>query len=136
MLKKVAFVLALTVFVSFALALESAPSNTVGFTKTNCAGGGVYTSFGLAFTFWDVVGGVPSYNVQSTNPSDILGTQLTCDYPWLADQVVRQDNGLYAFRNSFLGCAWDGDRAKTTGWCDPSLRPGMPVHVVCVWKKM
>ncbi|MBU1708125.1 hypothetical protein KKG05_09805 [bacterium] len=113
MLKKVAFVLALTVLVSFALALESGPSNTVGFTKTNCAASGAYTSFGLPFTFWDVVGGVPTHGTQSTNPSDILGSQLTCDFPWVADQVVRQDNGLYAFRNSFLGCAWDGDLENT-----------------------
>lgn len=108
MLKKVAFVLALTVFVSFALALESGPSNTVGFNKVNCTGNASYTSFGLAFTYWDVVGGVPTYGVQSTNPSDILGGQLTCDYPWTADQVVRQDGGAYAYRDVFAGCAWAG----------------------------
>ena len=99
MLKKVAFVLALTVLASCALALTSGPSNTVGFVKTTVTAG-AYTPFGLAFTYWDVVGGVPAYNVQSTKPSDIVGTQITCDYAWmLADQVIRQDNGSFAIRN-------------------------------------
>jgi hypothetical protein len=104
MLKKVAFVLALAVLVSGALALESGPSNTVGFTKKAFDPG--YTDFGLSFKFWDVNGGVPSYGTVSTRPSDIIGFQLTGGLPFLADEVIRQDNG----ENAFIapGDVWSG----------------------------
>ena len=106
MLKKVAFVLALTVLVSFALALESGPSNTVGFVKFTAAAGDLYTAFGLPFTSWDVVAGVPSYGVVSSRPSDILGTQLNGGMPWVRDNVTRQDNGKIASRDA--GGVWTG----------------------------
>lgn len=104
MLKKVAFVLALTVLVSFALALESGPSNTVGFNKVTFAGNG-YTPFGLAFTYWDVVGGVPSYGVQSTKPSDIIGAQTTPGPPWIATEIICKNTGQSGY---FDGTNWQG----------------------------
>jgi len=96
MLKKVAFVLALTVLVSFALALESGPSNTVGFNKVTFDGNtvnGGYTPFGLAFTYWDVVAGVPSYGVESEKPSDIVGSQTTAGPPFLATEIICKNTG-------------------------------------------
>jgi hypothetical protein len=97
MLKKVAFVLALMVFVSFALALESGPSNTVGFTKVTCPVG--YTPFGLAFKFWNVVTGVPQYGTVSTKPSSIVGQQLTPGTYNTGDRIYRQ-GGDWCFRQA------------------------------------
>lgn len=111
MLKKVAFVLALTVLVSFALALESGPSNTVGFNKvtlpdvTDPLTEG-WVPFGLAFTFWDVVGGVPAYGTVSTKPSDVIGAQTTSGFPGAATELICKNTGEAAFRN-FAG-TWFG----------------------------
>jgi hypothetical protein len=96
--------------VSYCFALESAPSNKVGYVKLNVAGGtgNVYTvGIGLPFVFWDVpTGNVPTYGVESRKPSDILGTQLVCAASAItADRVLRQDNGDYSFRQS-PSCIW------------------------------
>jgi len=96
MLKKVAFVLALMLCVSLALALESGPSNTVGFTKTSCPAN-AYTPFGLAFTFWNVVGGVPQYGTVSNQPSSVVGQQLTPGAIGTGDRIWRQ-GGSWAYR--------------------------------------
>jgi len=93
--------------------LESGPSNTVGFTKKACPGGNTYTDFGLPFEFWDVVSGVPSYGVSSTCPSDLLGSQLTGGLPFLADEVIRQDNGWSAYRG--LTGTWAGTLEDNCG---------------------
>lgn len=112
MLKKVAFVLALTICVSVALALESGPSNTVGFVKIPCPQS-AYTPFGLPFTFWDVVSGVPQYGVTSAKPSDVIGAQLTGGDGTTGDQVIRQ-GGSYAFRNT-LPTLWTGGLESGSG---------------------
>ncbi len=108
MLKNVAFVLALTVLVSFALALESGPSNTVGFVKITCTQS-YDNAFGLPFEFWDVVGGVPSHGTPSGMPSDIVGPgQLTGGaHPGVADRLIEQGGvGAYAWKS--LAGVWSG----------------------------
>jgi hypothetical protein len=49
---------------------------------------------------------VPSYGVNSTRPSDIVGDQTNCGTLGAADRILRQDNGEFAIRNSASGCAW------------------------------
>lgn len=105
MLKKVAFVLALVLCVSLALALESGPSNTVGFVKKTC-GPNAYTPFGLPFTFWDVVSGVPAYGVTSGRPSDVIGAQLTGGTGSTGDRCIHQ-GGAYAYRTTTVAL-WSG----------------------------
>ena len=117
MLKKVAFVLALMVFVSFALALESGPSNTVGFVKIACpksvSATTTKTAFGLPFTFWSVVSGVPQYGTASLKPSSVVGAQLTGGTSSTGDQVIRQ-GGSYAYRTT-TAALWAGGLESTPG---------------------
>lgn len=113
MLKKVAFVLALTVLVSFALAAESGPSNTVGFTKVACPAG-AYTPFGLAFEFWDVVSGVPTYGTSSGLPSDVIGDQMTVGTYTTADRLYRQ-GGAWCFRGNAAHPYWLGGLESAPG---------------------
>jgi hypothetical protein len=117
MLKKVAFVLALTLLVSVALALESGPSNTVGFVKKTCTAS-AKTPFGLAFTFWDVVSGVPQYGVASMRPSDVIGSQLTGGTVGTGDQCIQQGTGFFAYRTT-TAALWSGtletNNAMTAG---------------------
>jgi hypothetical protein len=112
MLKKVAFVLALTLLVSAALALESGPSNTVGFVKITCLQN-AKKAFGLPFTFWDVVSGVPQYGVTSARPSDVIGAQLTGGSISTGDQCIRQ-GGAYAYRTT-TAALWAGGLESTPG---------------------
>jgi hypothetical protein len=123
MMKKVMFVVvALLVATTCFAQLQSGPSNTVGYVKIIATGDPapgvqtVSTPFGLAFRFWDVpVGGIPSYGVNSTNPSDICGDQLNCGTALTADRILRQDNGNNAIRNSASGCAWTGTLETGSG---------------------
>ncbi|HEY3295029.1 MAG TPA: hypothetical protein VGL38_06305 [bacterium] len=112
MMKKVMFVLvSLLVVSSFAFALESGPSNKVGYVKIQCNGGtsAVYTAFGLPFKFWTVpTGNVPTYGTESRKPSSIVGTQTNCGTSLTADRIVRQDVGRFAYRNSASSCTWAG----------------------------
>jgi hypothetical protein len=109
MMKKVMFVVVSLLLVSYCFALESAPSNKVGYVKLSVAGGtgNAYTSFGLPFVFWDVpTGNVPTYGVESRKPSDIFGTQPYCGTTSLnSDRVVRTDVGRYAYRLQ-PSCTW------------------------------
>ena len=109
-MKKVMFVLVSLLIVStFAFALESGPSNKVGYVKINALGGTgvVYTQFGLPFKFWYVpTGNVPTYGTESRKPSSIVGSQANCGTIVTADKITRQDNGHYAYRNSGSSCAW------------------------------
>jgi hypothetical protein len=109
MMKKVMFVVLSLLIATAAFALESGPSNVTGYTKTIAVGGAgtVSTPFGIAFRTWDVpTAGVPSYGVNSTDPSDIVGDQTNCGTLANADRILRQDNGEFAIRNSTAGCGW------------------------------
>lgn len=111
-MKKVMLVLVSLLIVStFAFALESGPSNKVGYVKIQCNGGAgaVYTNFGLPFKFWNVpTANTPQYGVESRKPSSIVGSQSACGSSSSADRIVRQDNGQFGFRNSGAGCTWAG----------------------------
>lgn len=109
-MKKVMFVLVSLLIVStFAFALESGPSNKVGYVKIQVNGGtsAVYTAFGLPFKFWFVPSGnIPTYGTESRKPSSIVGSQAACGSASGADRIVRQD-GEFAFRLS-PACNWSG----------------------------
>lgn len=122
-MKKVMFLVVMLLVASTCFAqLQSGPSNVVGYVKivalSNPAPGvqTVSTPFGLPFRYWDVpVGGIPSYGVNSTNPSDIAGDQLNCGTALTADRILRQDNGANAIRNSASACAWTGGLETSSG---------------------
>jgi hypothetical protein len=114
MLKKVAFVLALTVCVSLALALESGPSNTVGFVKITCTQN-FQNAFGEPFTTWDVISGVPQYGVFSGKPSDVIGAQLTGGSAFTGDRCIEQTGaGQYAYRTT-TAALWAGSLENAGG---------------------
>jgi len=112
MMKKVLFVVVCLLLVGSAFALESAPSNKVGYVKIVCGGGtGIVgsTPFGLPFTFWEVpTGSVPTYGDTTQLPSMIVGTQAKCSTTTRADAIVKQGSGASAKRVSTLSCAWSG----------------------------
>jgi hypothetical protein len=118
MMKKVMFVLVGLLIVStFAFALESGPSNKVGYVKIQCNGGAgtVYTQFGLPFKFWFVpTGNVPTYGTESRAPSSIVGSQTNCGTTSTADRISRLDNGQSAFRSS-PACGWIGSLETSVG---------------------
>lgn len=114
MLKKVVFVLALTVCVSLALALESGPSNTVGFVKITCTQN-FQNAFGEPFTTWDVISGVPQYGVFSGKPSDVIGAQLTGGNLLTGDRCAEQGGaGEYAYRTT-TAALWAGALENSGG---------------------
>jgi len=90
-----------------------ASSDTVGYFAFTAlpyaAGQPGFTPFGLPLTFLDVDGNnVPQACVVSTRPSDILDEQTNCAGGLSVEMVVRQDNGMTAFRNTNASCAWTG----------------------------
>jgi len=91
MMKKVIIVLVCLLLVSACFALESGPSNKVGYVKKTCGIG--YTPFGVPFTFWNVVTGVPVYGDTTVNVYMIVGTQTNCGSVATADKIIKQNNG-------------------------------------------
>lgn len=120
-MKKVIFVLVSLLLVSYCWALESAPSNEVGYVKFTVNPAQFYP-FGLPFVFWDVpTGNVPNYGVESRKPSDIIGTQATAGNSISSDKVLGQHGGN-AYRKSSDGL-WTGSLETDGG--DPGLmEPG------------
>jgi hypothetical protein len=115
MMKKVMFVVVMLLVASTCFAqLQSPPSNVTGYVKITAVANG-FTPFGLPFKFWDVpAGGIPSFGIVSTDPSDIVGDQTTCGaFSGVADLIWRQDNGDQAFRT----CAnvWQGALQTNSG---------------------
>jgi len=110
-MKKVLIVVVCLLLVGSAFALESAPSNKVGYVKIVCGGStGVVgtTAFGLPFTFWEVpTGSIPTYGDTTLLPSMIVGTQAKCSTTTRADAIVKQGNGASAKR-VLTACAWIG----------------------------
>lgn len=115
-MKKVMFVVLALLITSACFALESGPSNKVGYTKISCPGGG-YTPFGIAFRTWLVpTGGIPTFGADGFHPSDIIGDQASCGGGSTADRVIRQ-GGQFAFRNT--ACVW-GNSLETNAGMRPS----------------
>lgn len=110
-MKKVMFVVVSLLLVSYCFALESAPSNKVGYYKFQATAGAAnqfsYTYFGLPFKFWDVPTGtnIPTYGVESRKPSDILGNQAFCGNATTADRVSKLA-GNFGYRSSTSSCNW------------------------------
>lgn len=110
-MKKFMFlVISLLIVSTVCFALESGPSNKVGYVKITAVGGGVggsYTAFGLPFVFWYVpTGNVPTYGTESRKPSSICGNQPACGTFLTADRIVQQ-GGSFAYRLS-PSCTWAG----------------------------
>lgn len=90
-------------------------SNIVGYVDIVCAPGS--TPFGLPFRFWDVMNCVPQFGVASSNPSDVIGCQLTGGTGATGDRVIQQ-GGSWAYRTTtmvwwagtceIVGCMTDG----------------------------
>lgn len=120
-MKKVLTVVVCLLLVGSAFALESGPSNKVGYVKLTCLGGAtaVNTPFGLPFTFWNVPDGlVPTYGDTTRLPSMIIGTQAKCSTLNRADEIVRQGGGGTAFRLK-TACNWTGSlQTSGTGLMD------------------
>lgn len=115
-MKKVMFVLVALLLVStYCFALESGPSNKVGYVKVNCLVGS--TPFGLPFKFWVVpAGNVPTYGTESFKPSSIVGTQTNCGTISGADRISAQGgSGQYGYRNSAASCGWAGTLETGSG---------------------
>lgn len=114
-MKKVMFVVVMVLVASTCFAqLQSPPSNVTGYVKITGVASS-YTPFGLPFKFWDVpAGGIPTYGTPSTSPSDILGDQLNCGSISSADQIIRQDGGAIARRQT-PSCAWAGTLESGAG---------------------
>ena len=110
MMKKVLLVvLSLAIAASVSFAQTSGPSNVAGYVKITCGAAAVgspyATPFGLPFKFWDVVGGVPTYGVESTYPSDIVGDQAAPGGAVDSDKIVQQA-GNQAWRDAGNGNQW------------------------------
>lgn len=120
-MKKVLTVVVCLLLVASAFALESGPSNKVGYVKTtivaNSPGGTTSVPFGLAFLFWNVpTGNIPTYGDTTRMPSMIVGTQANaCTTSSCADNIVRQSGGLVGWRNSTAGGNWTGSLQTTGG---------------------
>ncbi|MCX6601022.1 MAG: hypothetical protein NT025_05605 [bacterium] len=119
-MKNVLVVVVCLLLVASAFALESGPSNKVGYVKVtiqaNTPGTTTSVPFGLPFIFWSVpTGNIPSYGDTTKLPSMIVGTQAKCSSSSsVADNIVRQTGGASAWRNSNVSCAWTGS-LQTSG---------------------
>jgi hypothetical protein len=110
MMKKVMFVVLSLLVASACFALESGPSNKVGYTKITCGVG--YTPFGIAFKTWQVpVGGIPTYGTPGNKPSDIIGDQANCGNIIASDKILRQGGDLAGRYGA--GCTWAGSLETT-----------------------
>lgn len=97
-MKKSIIVMLLVFFISALLALESDPSETVGYVKIETQTG--YYPFSLPFTFYD-----DTYT-QTWDLDDIIGDQLTGNMiPFLADQIIPVEGGAIGYYN---GTTWTG----------------------------
>jgi len=120
-MKKVLTVIVCLLLVASAFALESGPSNKVGYVKTTIAANvppaTTSVPFGLAFLYWNVpTGNIPSYGDTTKMPSMIVGTQANpCSTSSCSDNIVRQAGGLSAWRNSTAGNNWVGSLQTTGG---------------------
>ena len=104
-MKKLLVFTALVLFLSSLIALESDPSDVVGFVKRTATEG--YSYFALPFTFY--VGGTETLALD-----DIIGDQLTGGNMFTADRIVEKVTGTYAY---FDGTNWQGALA-TQGFAD------------------
>jgi len=126
MMKKVLFVVVSLLLVSYCFALESAPSNKVGYVKISVAGGAgfAYTRFGLPFVFWDVPSlNVPTYGTESRKVSDVFGTQPLCGSTNGADKILRSDGK--SGQRTGTGCPWIGTLETDAN----SMAPGYSYQV-------
>lgn len=126
-MKNVLVMVVCLLLVASAFALESGPSNKVGYVKVtiaaNAPGATASVPFGLPFIFWSVpTGNIPTYGDTTKYPSMIVGTQANCSTASTnADNIVQQGTGSNAWRNSAASCAWTGS-LQTSG--TGQMRPG------------
>jgi hypothetical protein len=101
----------------------SGPSNKVGYIRVQVNGsttGAIYTALGFPFRFWHISStGVPIWGDESFEPSDILYHQPNTGAVSTADLLIRQDNGMFAYRDSSTNGNWAGTLEVNHG-----ARPG------------
>lgn len=120
-MKKVLVVVVCLFLVASAFALESGPSNKVGYVKVtvaaNTPGFTASASFGLPFIFWAVpTGNIPTYGDTTRLPSMIVGTQAKCSTSsTTSDAIVRQAGGVSAYRLASISCGWTGSLQTSAG---------------------
>lgn len=131
-MRTVLCVLIALLLVSTCFALESNPSNKVGYVKISTIGavGETYTPFGLPFVFWYVpTGNIPVYGNKSYNPRDIIGDQLPCGDYGTTDFLWMQDWGYTAWRECEAG--YVGPMAEEI-W-DPEVGTGLMIPSAAYW---
>ncbi len=91
-MKRTIITVLLVLSLTFLIALESDPSETVGFVKITAGMG--YTPFALPFTFYDAT------HTETHLVSDIIGDQVTGGTPTTSDRIIDVNTGQFAFYNS------------------------------------
>ncbi|MCK4312298.1 MAG: hypothetical protein KAW88_06150 [Candidatus Cloacimonetes bacterium] len=105
-MKKVFILSILVLFVGSLLALESGPSEVVGFFKVSCTDGS-YTPYSLPLTFYDAT------HTVTTALNDIVGGQLTGGTnPSNSDVILDKNSGQSAWYRSSTS-VWVGALATT-----------------------
>jgi hypothetical protein len=99
-MKKVLIFCILVLFLGSLLALESAPSDVVGFLNVNAPVG--YNIFSNPFTYYD------GTHTATLDLDDIVGTQLTAGTPANADRIIDANTGAYAFLMTGTPPTWTG----------------------------
>ncbi|MCD4818020.1 MAG: hypothetical protein K8S23_04970 [Candidatus Cloacimonetes bacterium] len=94
-MKRTIITVLLVLSLTFLIALESDPSETVGFVKITAGMG--YTPFALPFTFYDAT------HTETHLVSDIIGDQVTGGTPTTSDRIIDVNTGQFAFYNSGTG---------------------------------
>jgi hypothetical protein len=121
MMKNVLVVVVCLLLVASAFALESGPSNKVGYVKVtitaNIPPATASIPFGLPFIFWTVpTGNIPTYGDTTKLPSMIVGTQAHCSTSSTnSDNIVRQAGGASAYRLQSITCGWTGSLQTVSG---------------------
>ena len=104
-MKKLLVFTALVFFLSSLIALESDPSDVVGFVKRATTAGS-YEYFSLPFTFY--VGGTETMALD-----DIIGTQLTEGNAFTGDKIIEVNSGNSAYLSSSTH-TWSGTLTNFT----------------------
>jgi len=93
---------------------ESGPSDDrVGFVKKTCAAN-AYTPFAEPLQTWEVVSGIPQYEVTSGKPSDVIGPQLTGGTGSTGDRAISMSTGWWAYRTT-TAALWAGTLEDNSG---------------------
>ena len=109
-MKKVFILSILVLFLSSLFALESSPSEVVGFVKLDAAASpsnATYSMFSLPFTFYDAT------HTQTMDLDDVVGDQLTAGNLFTADRII-EIGGNDAYLATGTPPTWTGSLVDFT----------------------